>query len=442
MTSSRSRRCASSATSARASLARLPVLRFHYAWVIVGITFLALLASSGVRAAPGVLIKPLEAEFGWDRGSISLAAAASLLTYGLGAPLGGSLIGRFGIRRVMVGGLVLIALGVAPLIWIRELWQLHLLWGLVAGIGTGAVAQVIGATIALTWFRSGRGVVIGLFGAATSAGQLIFLPTLVAVTALGGWRPSVLLLAAVVLALLLPVAILLRDHPRDVGLRPYGETDAATADEADARRQEDERRTPLATALRTRDFQLLAASFFICGYTSTGLIGIHLIPHAVEHGFSEVTAAGALGLMGMMNVVGTLGSGWLTDRYDNRRLLAIYYGFRSLALLALPFIASVPPLLIFAVVFGLDYIATVPPTANLTARIYGRASVGTLFGWIFFGHMVGAAAAAWVGGVIRDAVGDYTVAFVSAAALGLIAVALVLVIRPGRRPVEVLAPAP
>lgn len=414
----------------------------HYAWVIVAITFLALLASSGVRAAPAVLIKPFEAEFGWDRGSVSLAAAASLITYGLGAPLGGSLIGRFGTRRVMLGGLALIAAGVAPLVFMRELWQLHLLWGLVAGIGTGAVAQVIGATIAITWFRTGRGLVIGLFGAATSAGQLIFLPTLVAVTAMSGWRTSVLLLAAVVSVLLLPVALLLRDRPSQMGLRPYGEADLASADETAARRAEDERGTPLRVAVRTRDFQLLAASFFICGYTSTGLIGVHLIPHAVEHGFSDVTAAGALGLMGAMNVVGTLASGWLTDRYDNRRLLAIYYGFRALALLFLPIIVDVPPLFLFAVVFGLDYIATVPPTANLTARIYGRASVGTLFGWIFFGHMVGAAVAAWVGGVVRDVVGDYTVAFISAAILGFIAVALALAIRPMRQPPEAAPPQP
>lgn len=416
------------------------VSRIHYAWVIVAVTFLALLASSGVRAAPAVLIVPFEAEFGWDRGSISLAAAVSLITYGLGAPLGGSLVGRFGTRRVMLAGLVLIAAGVTPLIYIRELWQLHLLWGLVAGIGTGAVAQVIGATIAVTWFRTSRGVVIGLFGAAGSAGQLIFLPTLVAVTAVGGWRASVLLLAAAAV-LIVPVALLLRDRPSQVGLKPYGEDDAASADEVAARKAEDERGTPLGVALRTRDFQLLSASFFICGYTSTGLIGVHLVPHAVEHGFSDVTAAGALGVMGAMNVVGTLASGWLTDRYDNRRLLAIYYGFRALALLFLPIIADVPPLFLFAVVFGLDYIATVPPTANLTARIYGRASVGTLFGWIFFGHMVGAAAAAWIGGVVRDVVGDYSVAFVSAAILGFIAVALALAIRPMREP-PVIPPQP
>lgn len=408
--------------------------RVHYAWIVVAVTFAALLVASGVRAAPGALVKPLEAEFGWDRASISLAAAVSLLAYGLGGPLGGNLVGRFGVRRVMVAGLALIALGVAPLLLMRELWQLHLLWGLVAGIGTGAVAQVLGASIAATWFRRSRGIVLGLFGAATSAGQLIFLPALVALIVLFDWRAAIVLMTVAVILVLVPVALLVRDRPQQVGLRPYGETgkeDAATVAENAA---EDARGTPLRVAIRHRDFQLLAASFFVCGYTSTGLIGVHFIPHAVEHGFAEVTAAGALGLMGMMNVIGTLASGWLTDRYDNRLLLATYYGFRALSLLFLPWILDVPPLLVFAVVFGLDYIATVPPTANLTARIFGRASVGPLFGWIFFAHMVGAALAAYVGGVARDALGDYTLAFISAGILGLIAVGLSLGIRRPQLP--------
>ena len=403
--------------------------RLHYAWVIVAVAFVALLVVSGVRAAPGVLVKPLEAEFGWDRASISLAAGVSLLTYGLGGPLGGTLVGRFGIRRVMAGGLALIALGVAPMLLLRDLWQLHLLWGLIAGIGTGAVAQVLGAAIAATWFRRSRGVVLGLFGAATSAGQLIFLPLLVALTVWFGWRAAIVVLAVAVGVMLVPVIALIRDRPEQVGALPYGETGSEDAATVAANVAEDARGTPLRVAIRHRDFQLLAASFFVCGYTSTGLIGVHFIPHAVEHGFGEVTAAGALGVMGMMNVVGTLASGWLTDRYDNRLLLATYYGFRALSLAFLPWILDVPPLLIFAVVFGLDYIATVPPTANLTARIFGRASVGPLFGWIFFAHMVGAALAAYLGGVARDALGDYTLAFLSAAALGFIAVALSLGIR-------------
>jgi MFS family permease len=395
---------------------------FHYAWVIATLTFLVLLATAGVRAAPGVLIVPLETEFGWDRASISFAVAVSILTFGLGAPLAGGLVDRFGPRRVMVGGLLLVVAGLLPLVLLEELWQLHLFWGLVTGIGTGAVSNVLGATVALRWFRAHRGVVLGAFAAAASAGQLIFIPTLAALTVDQGWRVAIGGTGIILALVLLPVLLLMRDRPDDVGARPYGETDDAAeiaADQAEAKRS-----TPLRVAARTRDFWLLAGSFFICGYTSNGLIGTHLIPHAVDHGFTQVTAAGAVALMGTMNIFGTLASGWLTDRYDNRRLLAAYYGFRALSIAALPLIIEVPQLLLFAIVYGLDWIATVPPTANLTARVFGRGSLGTIYGWIFFSHMVGAAIAAFLGGLFRDVFGDYHAIFISAAGLGFIAVAM------------------
>jgi MFS family permease len=408
-------------------MARL--LRFHYAWVVVAVTFLVLLASAGIRAAPGVLIKPLEGEFGWDRASISLAVAVSILAFGLGAPLSGGLIDRYGPRRVMLGGLALIAAGLAPLMWMRELWQLHVFWGVLTGLGTGAVTNVLGATVTLQWFRTHRGVVLGALAAASSAGQLIFLPALVGIVLVVGWRGAIALMAAVAVVLLVPVVVFMRDRPADRGLRPYGAMAEGVDDASD--RAEGDRRTSLRDAARTRDFWLLASSFFVCGYTSNGLIGTHLMPHAVEHGFSEVTAAGALAVMGTMNIVGTLASGWLTDRYDNRRLLAMYYGFRALSIALLPFIVEVPLLFGFAVIYGLDWIATVPPTANLTAKLFGRASVGTLYGWIFCSHMVGAAIAAFLGGLFRDVLGDYTLVFLSAAILGLIAVALSMSISTG-----------
>jgi MFS family permease len=408
---------------------------------VVVVTFLVLLVAAGVRAAPGVLIKPLEAEFGWDRGSISLAIAVSILAYGLGAPLSGGLIDRFGPRRVMLGGLGLVVAGLVPLVWLGDLWQLHLFWGVVTGIGTGAVTSVLGATIALRWFRSHRGLVLGAFSAAASAGQLVFIPALQVLVLDGGWRSAILVLAAVCGALLLPVILLMRDRPADVRRTPFGDdgsAEAAAAELADASRS-----TPLREAVRSRDFKLLAGSFFICGYTSNGLIGTHLIPHAVEHGFTEVTAAGAVALMGTMNIFGTLASGWLTDRYDNRRLLAMYYGFRALSIAALPFILEVPWLMVFAVVYGLDWIATVPPTANLTARIYGRGSLGTIYGWIFCSHMVGAAVAAYLGGFFSDLLGDYHMVFMSAAILGFIAVALTQRISiPGVGRTGAEAPAP
>jgi len=419
-----------SADSRRNVRARLPV---HYAWIVTAITSLVMLASAGVRAAPSVLIKPLEADFGWSRSNISFAVAVSILWFGLGGPISGSLVDRYGPRRIMMIGLALIAAGIFGTLGINELWQFHLAWGMVVGIGTGALANVLGAAIALRWFRKHRGLVVGIFGAASAAGQLIFLPSLMSLTATSGWRTALTVAAAFVAALLVPLLLLMRDRPEDIGTRALGD-DGAAASAASAG-AELAQRTPLREALRTRDFWLLAGSFFVCGYTTNGLIGTHLLPHALEHGFTTDAAAGAVGMMGMMNIIGTLASGWLSDRYDNRVLLAAYYGFRALAIAQLPFIgdANANGLLFFALMYGLDWIATVPPTINLTATRFGRGSVGTLYGWIFFSHMVGASVAAYLGGYLHDMLGDYTAAFLSAALLGVIAAGFSISIQRGRR---------
>ncbi len=402
--------------------------RFHYAWVVTVVTFLALLAAASVRAAPGIIIIPLESEFGWDRASISFAVSISLITFGLGGPIGGTLVDRMGSRRALLAGLGTIAVGLFLLLSLRDLWQLYLIWGLLIGIGTGIASQVTGATVAHRWFRTHRGLVIGLFGAATSAGQLIFVPWMMALTVSDGWRSGIVLLMGATVVVGIPVLLFMRDRPSDIGVRPFGEGETLSAEEKAA----DSRRTPLGAAARTKDFWLLAGSFFICGYTSNGLIGTHLIPHALEHGFTAVTSATAVGLMGAMNIVGTLGSGWFSDRYDNRKLLAAYYGFRALSLFALPFIFEAQWLYVFAFAYGLDWIATVPPTVNLTATIFGRASLGQLYGWIFFSHMCGAALAAYAGGYFHTVLGDYHLMFISAALMGFIAVSLALRISPAR----------
>ncbi len=410
------------------TIVRLP---FHYAWVITAVTFVALIMGAGTRGAPGVLLKPLESEFGWDRASISLGVAISLIFFGLGGPLGGTVADRFGPRKANLYGLALIALATFGMLWMRELWQLYLLWGVLIGIGTGAVGNVVGTAVAYRWFRKHRGLVVGLFGGATSAGQLVFVPAMIALTATDGWRAAMGLLAIASAVFLVPVALFMRDRPSDLGLRPYGQAETLTV----AQRTEDARATSMRDAMRTRDFWLLASSFFICGYTSNGLIGTHLIPHALEHGFTEAATAGAFGLMGSLNIVGTLASGWLTDRFDNRKLLALYYGFRAIGLSALPLIFEVPYLFLFAAVYGLDWVATVPPTANIVATKFGRASVGKIYGWIFFGHMIGAALAAFAGGLFREVFGDYHLIFISAAIMGFVAVALALRIGPAPKPV-------
>jgi predicted MFS family arabinose efflux permease len=302
-----------------------------------------------------------------------------------------------------------------------------LFWGIVVGLGTGGVATVMGATVANTWFEEKRGLVTGLVGGAASAGQLVFLPLLVLITSIWGWRSAIGFLALLVLGVMLPLAFaLMRSRPRDLGLRPYG------AGSGPLTLAEHTHTTPMSQAMRTGDFWLLSATFFVCGFTSIGLIGPHFIPHATEHGFSEAQAAGVLSVMGAMNVVGTIASGWLCDRYPPRLLLAGYYVFRALSLLALPAIVSLPLMSVFAVTFGLDYIATVPPTVMLTAERFGRRSVGVIFGWISFSHMVGGAVASYFAGYIHDVAGEYAIAIYVSGLLGLIAAMLAFGI--GRRP--------
>jgi predicted MFS family arabinose efflux permease len=392
--------------------------------VIVGVTFVTVLAAAGVRAAPAVLIRPLERDFGWTRGEISLALSLSLVMYGFGGPLAGRLTDRYGLRRTTIIFVATTAVGTILSIFLTHLWQLNVFWGLIVGIGTGGTATVMSATVANTWFESQRGLVTGLLGGASSAGQLVFLPLLVWLVSVWDWRAAMVLLAALITVLVLPaVMVLMRSTPRDIGLSPYG---AGTAGAVPV----DTRVTPMSRALRTGDFWLLATTFAICGFTTMGLIGTHFVPHAVEHGFTEAQAAGILSVIGGMNVVGTIASGWLCDRFPPRKLLAGYYFFRALSLLALPLIDSLPLMSLFAVVFGLDFIATVPPTVMLTADRFGRRSVGTIYGWISFSHMIGGAIGAAAAGLIHDAADSYTAVIYLGGLLAMLAAAMAFTMRP------------
>lgn len=398
---------------------------FHYAWIVVLVTFFVLLFAAGIRTIPSVIIKPLEADFGWTRDSLSFGVAISLFAFGFGGPIAGSLVDRFGPRRVMLGGLAFTAAGLWLMANLNTIIEFILLWGILIGVGTGIISNVLGAAVANRWFNKHRGTVTGLLVAASAAGQLIFLRSLVQVTVDNGWRYGIAIVAAATAALVVPVLLLMRDKPQDVGVEAFG-GEASDTQKGVPTSAVVEKRTTLREAVRTRDFWLLAGSFFICGYTTNGMIGTHLLSHAVEHGFVEIEAANALALMGLMNIFGTLASGWLSDRYDNRKLLAVYYGFRALSLVFLPFIIDMQGLLIFAIIYGLDWVATVPPTVNLTAARFGRGSLATIYGWIFCSHMIGAGIAAQVGGFFRVWLGDYHLIFLSAALMGFIAVTLSL----------------
>jgi predicted MFS family arabinose efflux permease len=404
----------------------------YYGWNVVAVTALALLVSAGVRSAPGVFLLPLQVDTQWSTGVISFAVSIGLLVLGLTAPVGGLLIDRFGPRKLAPGALLLIGLSMVASAYIQTPLQLAILWGGVSGVGTGIISGVLGATVATRWFVTRRGLVIGMFGASTSAGQLVFVPALMLMATLLGWRTSSLILGGLALLAIIPVLIWMRDDPADVGLAPLGappHTSPARAGRGEA--------GVMRGAVRNLEFWLLAGTFFICGATSTGLVGTHLIPFAHDHGIAQTTAATMLALMGAMNFVGTLGSGWLTDRYDPRKLLGIYYSFRGVSLLFLPFVTEPIGLAAFSILFGLDYIATVPPTTALVADNFGRRNVGTVYGWVFCAHQVGAALAAWTGGIARDTLGDYALAFLIAGALAMAGALLALGIR--RKPAPVPA---
>jgi sugar phosphate permease len=414
----------------------------HYAWLIVIVTFVTLITTAGFRATPGVLIVPLQNEFGWSRGTISVGVSLGLLMYGLTAPFSAALMERFGVRRVMLAALATIATGASLTTVMTAPWQFDLLWGIVVGGATGAVSVPLAATVANRWFARRRGLVTGLLTASNAGGQMIFLPALAWIATAYGWRWAAGTVAFAAVVIVLPiVAIVVRDRPQSIGLEPYGATEPVPAPQ----RSEHPFRPAidgLLLGLRSRTFWLLASTFFICGLSTNGLIGTHLIPAAVDHHLSEVTGASLLALMGLFDVIGTTCSGWLTDRLEPRFLLAWYYGFRGLAVIALPYaFGSGYALVAFAVLYGLDWVATVPPTVAITADTFGRERVGIVFGWVFAAHQIGAAFAAWAAGASRTWLGTYNYAFVSAGCLCLLAAGLSLRLRT-REPIPTAAPAP
>ena len=395
-----------------------PAARLHYAWIIAAVTFLVLLVTAGIRATPGVLMVPLESEFGWTSAAISAAIAINLALFGLIGPFAASLMDRWGLRRIMLCALALLAVSVALTAFMRTQWQLTLLWGVCVGSGTGVTSIVLAAVIANRWFERHRGLVLGFLTAANATGQLLFLPVLARLLEISGWRSVALLVAACAAGVFVIVAVLMRDRPSDLGLSRYGEVpaEAAAGGAPAAAQPAPAALLPLEALARVRRspaFWVLAGSFFICGASTNGLIGTHLIPACHDFGIPEVRAAGLLAMMGVFDIVGTTISGWLSDRFSSRYLLFIYYALRGLSLLCLPYtlLQGDSELRWFAVFYGLDWVATVPPTVRLTADLFGRQNAGVIFGWIAAAHQLGAALAALGSGAIRTSFGDYRPAF-------------------------------
>lgn len=404
----------------------------HWAWVVAAVSFVAILGAAAFRSVPGVMMHPLHDEFGWSHGVIGLAMSVNMTLFGLTAPFAAALMDRFGVRPVLAAALVLISAGSALSVTMTTSWQLVLFWGVLVGTGTGAISMGFVATIATRWFEARRGLVTGVLTAASATGQLIFLPVVARVTMQHGWRPASLLVAGAALAVVPLVLVFIRNWPQDKGLAPYGGAPGvATAPVDPPASSFSAAFSGLALGARVPAFWLLAGSFAICGMTTNGLIGTHFIPAANDHGMPTTVAAGLLATVGVLDVAGTIFSGWLTDRVDARLLLVVYYLGRGVSLVALPALLSPhaqPGTWVFIIFYGLDWVATVPPTIMLCREYFGVRSP-IVFGWVFAAHQLGAAVAAAGAGWLRDLRGDYDLAFYLAAGLCGIAALLCLSIR-------------
>lgn len=388
-----------------------PQPRFHPAILVLAVTFLAMLVSAGVRSAPAVLILPFEMHFGWSRAAVSFGAASGILLYGLTAPFAAALMHQFGIRKTMLAGLALMTVSSFASLLMHEYWQFMLTWGLLSGIGSGAVASVLGAAIVNRWFSARRGLAMGLLGASTATGSLAIVPILAWLSNAGDWKPVAMFLTVCCAVLIPVVALLVPESPANKGVGRFGETEPQR--EAESRPRE----TWMALAVLKRaaikpTFWLLAGSFYVCGLTTNGLVGTHMIAYCGDHGIAPIAAGGLLAAMGIFDLIGTTGSGWLTDRYNPRHLLALYYGVRGLSLLMLPFLDfTTPGLAIFALLYGLNWIATLPPTVKIANEEFGEAEGPIVYGWVQVAHQLGAASAAYGAGLARQFTGRYDHAF-------------------------------
>jgi sugar phosphate permease len=404
----------------------------HYGWVVAVTTFLTMLATAGAMGSAGVMIQPLHQEFGWDIADISFAMAVRLVLFGLLGPFAAAFMTHFGIRTVVLVALSLIAGGIVASIFMTEVWQLLILWGVVIGIGTGMTAMVLGATVASRWFSKRRGVVLGLMSASTATGQLVFLPALAALTEDYGWRTAMGLAVAIIAIAMILVLFLMKDHPADVGLPAYGD-ETVSPKPVSSQSLTATLVSPLTTlkqASTVPAFWVLFGTFFVCGLSTNGLIQTHWISICGDFGMAAVSAASTLAVIGIFDFLGTIFAGWLSDRYDNRILLFWFYGLRGLSLIYLSFSGfSFVELSVFAIFYGLDWVATVPPTVKLAAETFGREKAGLVFGWVFTGHQLGAAAAAFGAGYMRSDFETYMPALQIAGVMCMLAALSVLLLK-------------
>lgn len=396
----------------------------HYAWIVLGVTFLCLFIASALRSVPGIIMMSLEQEFAWNRETISGSISLNLLLFGLAGPFLGRLIDLYGAKSISVITLISSVLGAGGSIFMQESWQMYLFWGILVGVGSGGTSMIMGSVLINRWFHKRRGLALGILGAAFSSGQLIFAPIIMYLNVHEGWRTAIQFIVLALSIIALPLVIKFqKDYPEEKRLLPYGSDSKAyqTALKPDL--------NPMRIAMSSPQFWLLALSFGICGLTTSGLFQTHLIPHGIEHGFTEMTMAMSLGVMGAADVFGTILSGWLCDRYGKRWPLAFYYLARGTTLILLPSIDTSGELMIFSIIYGMNWLSTIPATSALAADLFGKQNVGVVFGWICFAHQIGAAIASYGASYIHNMIGDYSLAFITSGIFAFIATGIVFFIR-------------
>lgn len=415
----------------------------HYGWVVAAITFLTMLATAAAMGSAGILIEPLQREFGWTNAQISIAMAIRLVLFGLMGPFSAAFMIHFGVRKTVTAALVMISSGLVGSVFMTEEWHMIVLWGFIIGLGTGMTALVLGATIATRWFEKRRGLVVGLMTASSATGQLVFMPLLASVTESIGWRQALFVVIFFLVIAFALVLAFMRDEPADLGLKPYGRI-APVAPAAPKKSFGVMLMSPLVVlreASRTGTFWVLFLTFFVCGFSTNGLIQTHWIALCGDYGITPVGAAGILAVIGAFDLIGTIMSGWLSDRFDNRWLLFWFYALRGLSLIYLATTDfSLYELALFAAFYGLDWVATVPPTVKIAADRYGPEQAALIFGWVFTGHQIGAAAAAAFAGLVRTGYDSYLPALILAGALCFAAAAMVFLLKRPHSARPVLQP--
>jgi len=406
--------------------------KLHYSWIVLAVTFISIIVAGIIRSSSGVFIDPFEQQFDWSRPSISFAFALSLFLYGFSGPFMAAFVEKFGLKRMMIGSMSLLTIGLAFTFIMRSEWQLMLIWGVMMGIGSGLFLTVLSTQVANRWFVKRRGLAVGILTAATATGQLILLPVLAWLVDTYSWKSAILLIFILGLMMILLIAIFMRNYPREIGLAPYGQDEQIEENLPLQGNPFMVAIRALVEGLRSKEFWLLAGSFFICGLSTSGLIGTHFISYCISFGIPVITAAATLSFMGVFDLIGTTVSGWLSDRFDNRWLLFWYYSLRGISLLMLPFAlenGSFGWLIVFSIFYGLDWIATVPPTIGLTRQRFGIQKSAMMYGWMVAAHQVGAAVAAYSGGVIYNVFGSYQWAFLLAGAFCFLASLFVIAIK-------------